>query len=357
MDSKEKLKKFWNNKKVFVTGHTGFKGSWMTIMLNMLGADIFGYSLKPNKKSLFNEANCKNILKKNFYGDINNLNNLRKKLKATKPNILFHLAAQPLVSKSFDDPLQTFQTNIIGTANVLDSIKSAPSIKSVVIITTDKVYKIKKNNKNYDELDELGGKDPYSASKACAEIITNSYIESFLNRKYLKNKVSTARSGNVIGGGDYSENRLLPDIIKSINSKKKIIVRNPQSIRPWQHVIEPTLGYLRLAELQYKKKKLHNNQTWNFGPNQRSFVKVIDILKMIKKKFKVEFKIKKNTNFFETKILKLNSYKAKRFLNWSPNWNLQKSLDSVMEWNYKVKKNKNAKEISETQINNYLKIK
>ena len=147
------------------------------------------------------------------------------------------------------------------------------------------------------------------------------------------------------------------DIIRSINFKKKIIIRNPQSIRPWQHVIEPTLGYLRLAELQYKKKKLHNNQTWNFGPNQRSFVKVIDILKMIKKKFKIEFRIKKNTNFFETKILKLNNNKAKKFLNWSPNWNLQKSIDSVMGWNYEVKKNKNAKEISETQINNYLKIK
>lgn len=355
MDSKENLKKFWKNKKVFITGHTGFKGSWMTIMLGMFGANIYGYSLKPNKKSLFNQANCKKILKKNFYGNINDLNNLKKKLIKTKPSILFHLAAQPLVSRSFEDPLETFQTNIIGTANVLDSIQNVSSIKSVVIITTDKVYKIKKNNKNYNELDELGGKDPYSASKVGAELITNSYIESFLNKKYLGNKISTARSGNVIGGGDYSENRLLPDIIKSINLKKKVIIRNPQSVRPWQHVIEPTLGYLKLAELQYKKKILHKGQSWNFGPNKNSFVRVIDILAIIKKKIKIQIKIKKSKIFLETNILKLDSNKAKKFLKWYPNWDLQKSIDSVMEWNYKLRKGKNAKKICEDQIKNYFK--
>ena len=179
MDSKEKLKKFWKNKKVFITGHTGFKGSWMSILLNMLEADIYGYSLKPNKESLFNQANCKNFMKKNFYGNINNSKDLESKIIKSKPNILFHLAAQPLVSQSFIDPLETLHTNILGTANVLNAARKVPSIKSIVIITTDKVYKIKKSNKNYNELDELGGKDPYSVSKVCAELITNSYIESF----------------------------------------------------------------------------------------------------------------------------------------------------------------------------------
>jgi CDP-glucose 4,6-dehydratase len=353
MDSKEKLKKFWRNKKVFITGHTGFKGSWMSILLNMLGANIYGYSLKPNKKSLFNQANCKYFLEENFYGNINNFDNLKKKLKKTKPDILFHLAAQPLVSKSFNDPLETFQTNIIGTANLLNAIRDIPSLKSIVIITTDKVYKIKNTNQRYKEIDELGGKDPYSVSKVCAEHVTISFIESFYKNKNIRNKISTARSGNVIGGGDYSKNRLLPDIINSINSKKKIVIRNPNNIRPWQHVIEPTLGYLKLAELQYKKKRLHKGQNWNFGPNKKSFVKVIDILKIIKKKYKIKIKIKKNKDFFETKILKLDNKKAKKNLNWHPNWNLQKSIDSVMGWNDEFRKNKNAKKISEHQINNY----
>lgn len=355
MDSKKELKKFWKNKKVFITGHTGFKGSWMSILLNMLGANIYGYSLKPNKKSLFNEANCKKFLKKNFYGNINDFINLKNKLIKTKPQILFHLAAQPLVSQSFDDPLETLQTNIIGTANVLNAIRNVPSIKSVVIITTDKVYKVKNSNKSYHEMDELGGKDPYSISKVSAELITNSFIESFFIDKNIGSKISTARSGNVIGGGDYAKNRLLPDIINSLNAQKKIIIRNPQNVRPWQHVIEPTIGYLKLAKLQFTRKKIHKRQNWNFGPNKSSFVKVIDILKLIKKDFKIKIEIKKNKDFFETNILKLDNTKAKKFLGWQPIWNLQKSLDSVMEWNYKIKKKKDAKKITEDQINDYLK--
>jgi len=355
MDNKAKLKKFWKNKKVFITGHTGFKGSWMSIMLNMFGANLYGYALRPNKKSLFNQSNCKSFIKKNFYGDINDFVNLKQKLMKSKPEILFHLAAQPLVSQSFNDPLETFQTNIIGTANVLNVIRNTPSIKSVVIITTDKVYKIKNSNKKYNELDELGGKDPYSVSKVSAELITNSFIESFLKKKIIATRISTARSGNVIGGGDYAKNRLLPDIINSINTRKKVVIRNPQSVRPWQHVIEPTLGYLKLAELQFKKNRLHKKQNWNFGPNKRSFVKVADILKLIKKDFEIKIKIKRNKDFFETNILKLDNSKAKKFLNWQPIWNLQKSLDSVMEWNYKTKKNKNAKKVTEDQINDYLK--
>ncbi len=355
MDSKKKLKKFWKNKKVFITGHTGFKGSWMSILLNILGAEIYGYSLKPDKKSLFNQANCKSFLKKNFYGNVKNLKDLENKIKKSKPSILFHLAAQPLVSQSFADPLETFNTNILGTANILYAAEKISSIKSIVIITTDKVYKIKNSKKNYNELDELGGKDPYSTSKVCAEFITNSFKESFFKKKNISNKISTARSGNVIGGGDYSKDRLLPDIIECINSKKKLTIRNPNSIRPWQHVIEPIVGYLKLAELQFKKKKLHKNQTWNFGPNKSSFVKVADIIKIIQKKHFFRFKVKKNKKFFETNILKLNNTKSKKNLKWYPIWNLQKSLDNVMEWNYQLNNNNDPKKICENQINNYLK--
>ena len=277
----KKLKKFWSSKKVFITGHTGFKGSWMIVALNMLNVNIYGYSLKPDKISLFNQINGKKIVKKNFFFDINDFKKLSNKISQVKPDILFHLAAQPLVSESFIKPTETFRTNIIGTLNVLEILKKNKSIKSAVIITTDKVYKIKNLNKSYTENDELWGKDPYSASKVCAEILTASYINSFFKNTHLKNRVSTARSGNVIGGGDYSKNRLVPDIIKSINNRKRLLLRNPNHIRPWQHVIEPTVGYLMLAQKQYEKKLTKTNPNWNFGPNKSSFVKVIIVLNKI----------------------------------------------------------------------------
>jgi len=355
MDSINKLKKFWKRKKVFITGHTGFKGSWMCIFLNMFGANIYGYSLRPKKVSLFNQAKCKKFIKKNYFSDINNLKKLEKKINEVRPDILFHLAAQPLVSESFINPLETLNTNIMGTLNVLNCIKTNKSLKSIVIITTDKVYKIKNTNKYYNEQDELGGNDPYSASKVCAEIITLSYINSFFKKTNIKNKVSTARSGNVIGGGDYSKNRLLPDIIKIINNKKSLTLRNPSHIRPWQHVIEPIFGYLKLAQSQYEKKILHKNPNWNFGPNKKSFIKVIDIVKKIKMQKKIRLKIKKKQDFFETNDLKIDSKKAKKFLKWFSKWDLNKSLNNVIEWNDLFRKNKNAKKICEDQITNYLK--
>lgn len=356
MDNKETLKKFWKNKKVFITGHTGFKGAWLCIFLNLLGAKIYGYSLPPKKKSLFNQANCKKFLKKNIYANIQNYKFLKNKILKVKPEIIFHLAAQPLVSKSFEDPLETFNTNIIGTTNILNLIKYQRSVKSVVIITTDKVYKIKKNYKSYDENDALGGSDPYSSSKVCTEIIMNSYNQTFYKNNFLKNRISTARSGNVIGGGDYSENRLIPDIIEAINKNKNLVVRNPNNIRPWQHVIEPLLGYMKLAELQFKNKKINNKSAaWNFGPDKSSFVKVIEIVNYIKTNISLKTKIHRKQTFFETRILKLNSNKAKKYLKWYPVLNLKESIKNVMDWNKLYKKTKNAKQICENQIINYLK--
>jgi len=353
MESIKSLSKFWKGKRVFITGHTGFKGSWLSILLNMLGANIYGYSLRPEKNSLFLKANCKKFLKRNIYSDINDKTKLEKEIIKSQPHIIFHLAAQPLVSQSFKEPLETFNTNIIGTSNILESIKKINSVKSVVIITTDKVYLSKNAKVSHNEEDILGGSDPYSVSKVCAEYITKSYIESFFKDKFLKNKISTARSGNVIGGGDYSKNRLLPDIIKSINSKKKLILRNPNHIRPWQHVIEPTVGYLKLAKSQYEKKSLHANPNWNFGPDRKSFVRVIDILTFIRRKINIKFSISRNQSFFETKILKINNSKAKKYLAWYPIWNVNKSINNVIEWNNQYKKNKNAKKICEDQIKRY----
>ncbi len=349
------LKKFWKNKKVFVTGHTGFKGTWLCLLLNLLGAKIYGYSLPPKKKSLFKKANCKKFLKKNIYANIINYKYLHKQISNIKPEVLFHLAAQPLVGRSFEDPLETFNSNIIGTANILNSIKFQPFIKSAVIITTDKVYKITSGKKFYNEDDILEGKDPYSSSKVCAELITKSYNESFFKKNLLKNRVSTARSGNVIGGGDYSKDRLIPDIMESINKKKKLIIRNPNYVRPWQHVVEPLVGYIKLAESQFKGKKLHIDNAWNFGPNKNSFIKVIELVNYMKKRDKFEIKISNKKKFFETEILKLSNNKAKKYLKWRPIWNLSKSLNNVLEWNKLYKKTKNAKKICENQIIDYLK--
>ena len=215
------LKKFWNKKKVFITGHTGFKGTWLCIILRYLNSTIYGYSLKPEKNSLFNKSKINKEIFSNKYSDVNNIEKLRKIIKQSKAEIVFHLAAQPLVLESYKTPLKTFNTNIIGTLNILECIREVKSVKSVVIITTDKVYKINKKNINYKELDQLGGSDPYSASKVAAEVVVESYIKSFFKNTLLQNRISTARSGNVIGGGDNSKNRLVPDIIRAINNKKK----------------------------------------------------------------------------------------------------------------------------------------
>jgi len=355
MENIKRLKKFWSKKRVLITGHTGFKGSWLSIILTYLNSTVDGYSLKPKKNSLFNKSMILQKLNSNTYANINDPTRLKKKIRDCKPEIIFHLAAQPLVIESYKDPLKTLNTNIIGTANLLDSIRNIKSIKSVVIITTDKVYKIKKNNRLYKELDQLGGFDPYSASKVGAEIVVESYIKSFFENSNLRNRISTARAGNVIGGGDFSENRLIPDIVSAINNKKKLKVRNPNHIRPWQHVLDPLMGYLILAEKQYNNKVNNNEHSWNFGPNKNNFKKVIDIVKYIKTSQKFEYiSTKNNINFKETKILKLNSFKAKKKLNWISKWNLTKSITKTLEWNKNIQKGISAKDMCERQFLMYI---
>jgi CDP-glucose 4,6-dehydratase len=351
------LKKFWKGKRVLITGHTGFKGSWLSIFLNMLNAKIFGFSLKPKKNSLFNLAKCNKFLSKNIYADINNYNLLKKNIQIFSPEIIFHLAAQPLVGESFKNPIYTLKTNTIGTANLLHIIRNNQKIKSVVIVTTDKVYKVLNDKQVFKETDEIGGKDPYSVSKACAELVTKSFIDTVINKK-LKNKICTVRSGNVIGGGDYSENRLLPDIIESINKKKLLIVRNPKNVRPWQHVIEPIIGYLKVAKMLYCFKGIDNNPSWNFGPGEKNFVNVMKIVQIVKKnKKKINIKVSKSKNFYETKILMLNSNKSKTKLKWKPKWSLELSIKKVLEWNDLSNKKIDPKNLCENQIKDYLTIK
>ena len=346
-------KKFWNKKRVFITGHTGFKGSWLCIILKYLNSDVHGLSLKPEKNSLFVKSQIGKELSSNYYSNINDFKKTKKIIEKCKPEIIFHLAAQPLVLESFHNPVKTFNTNIIGTLNLLESIRKINSIKSVVIITTDKVYEISKKNKSYKETDRLGGLDPYSTSKAGAELIVNSYVNSFFNGTHLKNKVSTVRAGNVIGGGDFSKNRLIPDIIKSLNNKTVLKVRNPNHIRPWQHVIEPLIGYLTLAEKQYNGSINKDSFSWNFGPDSKSFKKVINVIKLIQKKEYFKFTIVKSKRI-ETQILKLNSKKANQKLSWRPKWNLNKSIEKVLEWNNLVNKKIPAKKVCEKQFMMYI---
>ncbi len=354
MESLKNLKKFWSKKKVFITGHTGFKGTWLCIILKFLNSKVYGYSLYPKNKSLFNQTKIKSMIDSNTYGDISDIKRLRKKVQLLKPEIIIHLAAQPLVIESYKKPLQTFQTNIIGTLNLLELIRNVKSVKSVVIITTDKVYKINKKDIPFKETDPLGGFDPYSFSKVGTELIVDCYIKSFFQNSKLNNRISTARSGNVIGGGDYSENRLVPDIINSINKKQKIMIRNPNHIRPWQHVLEPLMGYLILAKRQYENKIKNKEHAWNFGPTDKNFKRVIDVVRIIKKFQNFDYKISNKKKIKESKSLKLNSSKSIKKLRWSPKWDIFKSVENTLKWNNDFKRGNSAKSICERQFLMYL---
>ena len=345
---------FWRNKKVFVTGHTGFKGSWLCLFLKMLGAEVTGYSLKPQTKpSLFNLAKINKVIKKSIIADVRDFKRLDYEIKKSKSTIVFHLAAQPLVRYSYLQPKETFDTNFTGSLNILESVKRNKKITTAIIITTDKVYDISKN-KIFKEADKLGGLDPYSSSKVCVEFLFNSYFKSFFISK--KQMIATVRAGNVIGGGDYSLDRLVPDIYKSIKNKRKIYLRNPQSVRPWQHVLEPLSGYLMLAQNIRDKKIRKLTQNWNFAPNISSCKSVLYLSKYFSKNLKLDIKTKKTSKKIfkpETSILRLSNYKSKKYLKWHPKWSINKSLDKIIIWNQEIKK-KSPLNICFKQIQEYL---
>tara|TARA_B100000700_G_scaffold172993_1_gene191144 strand:+ start:106 stop:1170 length:1065 start_codon:yes stop_codon:yes gene_type:complete len=351
-------KNFWRGKKVFVTGHTGFKGSWLCIFLKHLGAEVTGYSLKPKlKQNLYDRAKIKSLLKKSIISDITDYQKLYSAIKKSKANIIFHLAAQPLVRYSYLEPKETFNVNVIGTLNILECIRNLKKIKSSIIITTDKVYDNSKN-KIFKETDILGGIDPYSSSKVCAEHVFTSYKNSFFKNLNLQ-RLATVRAGNVIGGGDYSEDRLIPDIYRFKKNNKKIILRNPSSVRPWQHVLEPLSGYLLLAEKLYNKKLKNVEQNWNFGPNISSCKSVKFIANYFSYALKlnvVTSKTKEKSFKPETSFLRLSNYKARKILKWKPRWNLEDSLKMIIQWNENVKY-KGYKESCEEQIKIFLKLK
>ncbi len=345
--------KIYKNKKVFITGHTGFKGSWLSLWLKKLGASVCGYSLEPDTKpSMFAALDIKNRLDKSITGNILDKDLLEKTINEFKPDIVFHLAAQPLVRRSYKEPFLTYNTNVIGTLNVLEAAKKCESVTAFVNITTDKCYENKNQNEGYKETDALGGYDMYSSSKACAEILSSSFRRSFLNENgYL---LATARAGNVIGGGDWAEDRLIPDCIRSIKNGKKIEIRNPYATRPWQHVLEPLSGYLLLGSKLLENKQEYAS-SFNFGPEEESVHSVYDVVnKVIQSYKKGEVVVNRKDNLHEANLLSLNIDKAKEVLGWYPAYNYKKAIEETVNWYKKFyENNQDMYKYSISQIEEY----
>ena len=344
----------YKNKKIFLTGHTGFKGSWLSLWLNLLGAEVLGYSLEPNTNpSMFNELNIKNHISKSVIGDILNAEKLEKEMNDFKPDIIFHLAAQPLVRLSYSQPVLTYKTNVIGTLNVLEAARKCPSVKAFVNVTTDKCYENKETKTGYKENDPMGGYDMYSSSKGCVEIMSSSFRRSFLQGKD-SYSLATARAGNVIGGGDWALDRLIPDCIRAINENKPVEIRNPLSIRPWQHVLEPLSGYLLLGQKLLEEGEKYA-EGFNFGPESDSIINVGEIAKKVCEFWgKGEIIIHKTDDLHEANLLTLNIEKAKKNLGWYPSFNALEAVKQTVEW-YKCyySKNSNIPDFTLQQIKNY----
>ena len=341
----QKLQQVYKGKKVFLTGHTGFKGAWMLKTLSLLGADVKGYALEPQTKDdLFYLINGEQICD-SVIADLRDRQRLQKEIVDFQPDFVFHLAAQPLVRLSYEIPAETFEVNAIGTANVLDAVRLLEKKCDVVLITTDKVYHNNEWIYPYRENDRLGGYDPYSASKACAELVIDSYRNSFFNVKnYNQHQkgIAVARAGNVIGGGDWSKDRLIPDIAKALAVEKPVVIRNPQSVRPWQHVLEPVIGYLLLgANLAIEPLKF--SQAYNFGPHLSDALPVEEMLKLaIASWGKGDYKVESiEGQPHEAGLLKLDISKAITDLKWQPKMNAQQAVSMTMDWYSEFNSNKN----------------
>lgn len=321
---------FYKGKKVFVTGHTGFKGSWLCKMLVNAGAEVTGYSKGTKKEhSLFSIAEIKKDVH-SVYGDIRDFEKLSKIMLQVQPEIVLHLAAQPIVRDSYKDPVGTYATNVMGTVNLLEAVRHCPCVKSVLNVTTDKVYKNKEWAWGYRENEELNGYDPYSNSKSCSELVTHSYINSFFSDRDIA--VSTVRAGNVIGGGDFANDRIIPDCVRAAIKQEDIIVRNPFSTRPYQHVLEPLFAYLMIAAMQISNKKYSG--CYNIGPDEVDCYQTGDLVDMFVHKWGEGMKW---TNQYdggphEATFLKLDCSKLKTTFNWKPRWNLETAIEKVVEW-------------------------
>jgi len=346
-------KKFWHGKRVFLTGHTGFKGGWLSIWLSRMGAIVSGYSLDaPTTPNIFSEARIKECISQHTTGDVRNIPNLLVAIRNANPDIVFHLAAQSLVRYSYVEPVETYEINVMGTVNLLEACRKFPNIGAVVNVTSDKCYANTEQDHAYSEHEILGGYDPYSSSKACSELITSAYRNSFLSTG--STFLASARAGNVIGGGDWAVDRLIPDFFRAVDQNKILEIRSPNAIRPWQHVLEPLAGYLILAEKLYKEGGMYAD-AWNFGPEEVDTKSVEWVVQYLSEKVPNSKWVILNNKFqsHEAKLLKLNNCKAKNHLGWMPRWNIETALDKTIEWHKEYKNNSNMLDQTLNQISQY----
>jgi CDP-glucose 4,6-dehydratase len=343
---------FWNGKKVLLTGHTGFKGAWMGILLNMLGAKVTGVSLPAvGLQNLYSEL-PKSIWSKEFMVDIRDRKRLADVVIATNPDVVLHFAAQASVLESYRDPVLTWQTNVQGTQNLLEAIGMLKGPVSALFVTTDKVYKNNDEGRDFKESDPLGGIDPYSSSKAAAELVIHSYSRGiYIKRPEIR--ICSARAGNVIGGGDWLKNRIVPDIARAAQSGEKLIVRNPDSIRPWQHVADPLLGYLTLSECVSSPTSDEYQRPFNFGPEPGIKRTVLDLINSMKNHFGFEFQVESDAQFHEAKTLSLDITQAKKMLSWQPLLDFDSTMGLTGSW-YANFKPGNGYEITTTQLGEIL---
>lgn len=351
LEAMERMKTFYKRKKIFVTGHTGFKGVWLCQILLNFGAEIVGYSLEPpTTPNLFSICHMEKNMQ-SIKGDIRDYEKLKRVMNQAKPDIVFHLAAQPLVRESYHDPVYTYETNVIGTVNLLDCIRDEEYVRSFLNVTTDKVYDNCENDKAYKENDTLDGYDPYSNSKSCSELVTHSYKRSFFADKDVA--ISTARAGNVIGGGDFAKDRIIPDCVRAAEAGRDIIVRNPYSIRPYQYVLDPLMAYLIIAMRQYEDKNCQG--CYNVGPDDCDCVTTGQLVDIFCKHWgNMQWINKYDGGPHEAQFLKLNCDLIKDKLNWQPRWNIDKAVQGVVQWTKEYMDTGNVLRIMDAQIGDFV---
>lgn len=349
---------FWRGKKVFLTGHTGFKGSWLSLWLTSMGAKVTGYALAPNTTpNLFSILGIEALIERSHIADICDLEKLQNAMIEIRPDVVIHMAAQPLVRYSYANPVETYATNVMGTIHVLESTRSIDSVRATVVVTTDKCYENTERLEGYRESEPMGGHDPYSNSKGCAELVTAAYRQSYFpESKFLEHRhaIASARAGNVLGGGDWSEDRLIPDAIKAFEIRQSLNIRNPLATRPWQHVLEPLSGYLVLAQALYQNGPQYMG-AWNFGPRDEDVKTVKEVVDLLISKWAspAAWEQDPGSHPHEAHSLRLNISKAQEQLGWAPKWSLDAAIDHIVSWQQAYQNKQDMKAISLSQIHSY----